>query len=79
MRVLFAAGTLVATAEVDKPIETLEVGDEVIAVNESTGEVQPKKVLNVFVNPNRPIWELTIAGEDGNVDLHRTTDDHPTG
>lgn len=31
----------------------------------------------MFVNPDRPIWELTIASEDGSVDVHRTTDDHP--
>jgi RHS repeat-associated protein len=73
----FAAGTLVATANGDEPIETLEVGDEVIAVNESTGEVQHKKILKVFVNPRRPIWELTIVGEDGSIDVHRVTDDHP--
>ena len=53
------------------------MGDEVIAVNESTGQKELKEILHVFVNPDRPIWELKIAGEDGSVDVHRVTDDHP--
>jgi RHS repeat-associated protein len=73
----FAKGTEVVTREGPKPIENVKVGDEVLAGNEETGKSEYKPVLKVFVNPDRPIWEVTIADEKGAVDSHRVTADHP--
>ena len=45
----FAGDTLVATKEGQKPIEEIEVGDEVWSYNIETGEAKLNKVAKVFI------------------------------
>lgn len=45
----FAGDTLVATKEGQKPIEEIEVGDEVWSYNVETGEAKLNKVVKVFI------------------------------
>jgi hypothetical protein len=46
----FPAGTEVATAEGQKPIEQIKVGDLVWSQNAQTGEIMLKRVKQIFVN-----------------------------
>ena len=45
----FTGDTLVATKEGQKPIEEIEVGDEVWSYNVETGEAKLNKVVKVFI------------------------------
>jgi hypothetical protein len=44
----FVAGTMISTPDGEKPIETVRVGDEVLAFNETSGEIEPRKVVRLF-------------------------------
>ena len=46
----FTGDTLVATKEGQKPIEEIEVGDEVWSYNIETGEAKLNKVAKVFIH-----------------------------
>lgn len=64
-----------------RPIEDIEVGDQVLARDETTGETAMKPVTQLIRRHNRIIWKLTLAttGDDGKVvtTVFETTDDHP--
>lgn len=47
----FVAGTLISTPNGDVPIETLRVGDTVMAFDERSGEFKPRRVRRLFKNP----------------------------
>ena len=68
----FVAGTLIATSDGDKPIESICIGDYVLSKNEFTGEVAYKKVTNLFV---RSVGQLVhIQASDADI---QTTTEHP--
>lgn len=77
----FAAGTLVMTEEGLRPIESIAVGDKVLARDETTGETGYKPVTQLIRRHDRTIWNLTLAstGDDGKTitTVFETTDDHP--
>ena len=59
----FVAGTMVATEDGHKSIETIEVGDYVWATDEETGETSLKQVVNTFINETTAVTHVTINGE----------------
>src|SRR5690606_646229 len=63
--ICFAERTPVHTGEGLKPIEEVEVGDEVWAWDEETGKVSLRRVVRLFETPNQPIVEVTIAHANG--------------
>lgn len=73
----FTAGTLVLTAEGLVAIETIKVGDRVLAYNEETGEIAYKDVLNTFVNSTDELTKLTVETEDGELETIESTPGHP--
>ena len=60
----FAAGTLVATRAGLKPIEDIEVGDEVLAYDEETGEQAYKPVVQLFRNETKEWYHVRINDEE---------------
>ena len=54
----FAGGTLVRTLRGDRPIEEVEVGDQVLTQNTTTGKLEYRAVVVVFHNP--PNWTHKI-------------------
>ena len=69
----FSGVTLVLMADgTKKPIDQVEVGDEVVATDPETGEQKIKKVAHVFVHDDA-LTDLQLA--DGTV--LSTTEDHP--
>ena len=73
----FVAGTPVATPNGPKPIETLRVGDLVLARDEATGSVDYKPVLRTYVTPSRPVLDVEVEGPDGKMDAIGATEEHP--
>lgn len=73
----FVAGTLVLTSNGHANIEDLEVGDQVLAQNTATGELEYKPITERFVEKNRPIYEIKVVDAQGNITAMETTDDHP--
>lgn len=75
----FVAGTLVMTESGLRPIEDIEVGDQVLSRNEETGETAFKPVTELIRRHDREIWEVELKVEDGSDVSERfeTTDDHP--
>ena len=61
--VCFIAGTLVTMADGEKPIEEVEVGDEVLAMDYETGEVAVKKVTQTFENESSELVHINVNGE----------------
>ena len=59
----FVEGTLVTTADGFKPIEEIEVGDEVLSEDETTGEVSIKKVTQTYVNETDELVHIRVNGE----------------
>jgi hypothetical protein len=68
----FSAETPIATPDGETPIINLEVGDEVLAYNEQTGEVEAQPVTATIAHYDQTIVELTIDEE-----VLETTADHP--
>ena len=60
----FIAGTLVLTKEGLKPIEEIEVGDEVLAYDEETGEQAYKPVTRLFRNTTEEWYHIRVNGEE---------------
>ena len=60
----FAAGTLVATQAGLKPIEDIEVGDEVLAYDEETGEQAYKPVTRLFRNTTEEWYHVRVNDEE---------------
>lgn len=68
----FSADTPIATEDGDIPISEIDVGDEVLAYNEATGETDSYTVTDVLVHEDLVIVYLTIDGE-----IIETTPEHP--
>ena len=60
----FIAGTLVATSDGMKPIEDIEVGDEVLAYDPETGEQAYKHVVNLFRNATDKWYHVHVNEQD---------------
>jgi len=75
----FTGETLVATADGLVAIETIEVGDYVLAEDTITGEKEYKKVLKVHVSQTTKLVHVTISDEDSSEtdETINTTDNHP--
>ena len=63
IRTCFAAGTAVHTLDGVRPIETIEVGDQVISQDTATGALRFQSV--VFVHRNPPAKTLRLTLSDG--------------
>jgi hypothetical protein len=59
----FAAGTPVLTIDGPKPIESIEVGDRVLAQDVATGAISYQPVLLTHHNAPSPLLKLTIGPE----------------
>ena len=68
----FAAGTMIETADGDRPIEEIQIGDLVLSANPETGEIAYKPVVNTYVHVTDTVLYLTIDEE-----IIETTEDHP--
>jgi len=72
----FGAGTLVYTADGDRPIESLAVGDLVWSRSDETGELSLKPVVATFVTEDQSVFDLGV--ESGDTSEHLTvTSGHP--
>ena len=60
----FVAGTLVKTADGDRPIEEIAAGDYVWAWDEATGDVALKEVIETYVNETSELIHLFVNGEE---------------
>ncbi len=68
----FAAGTQILTPEGPRPIESIHLGDRVVAVA-ADGRRQTAAVRGIYLNQTRTV---TIHTDHGDL---RTTDEHPLG
>ncbi len=81
----FVAGTRVATgfnpdgSLVTRSIEDVQVGDLVLSrdQHDEYDDLTPRKVTQVFKRTSDHIRMVTIEGDDGNVEVIQTTDEHP--
>ena len=62
--VCFVAGTLVKTADGDRPIEEIAAGDYVWAWDEATGNIALKEVIETYVNETSELIHLFVNGEE---------------
>jgi hypothetical protein len=69
----FPAGTLVATTRGEKPIERVQVGDQVLTEDPKTGKVEAEAVQAVRHDP--PTWVMAIGLADGST--IEVTPEHP--
>jgi hypothetical protein len=72
----FVAGTLVRTSEGFAPIESLRVGDVVLARHEKTGELGRFPVVDTIVREDQPLLSVTVASGP-TVDVLLVTPEHP--
>ena len=73
LRSCFGAGTMVLSRSGLRPIETLEVGDQVLTQNTATGTLSFEPILSVFHNPPSRVLRIELSGNDAIVttDIHR--------
>ena len=72
----FVAGTLVQTESGGVPIESLEVGDVVLARHEKTGELGYHSVINTIVHLEQPLLRLRVLVNHRESELE-VTGEHP--
>jgi hypothetical protein len=68
----FARGTPVWTKTGPRPIETLELGDLVLAQNVETGELAHKPIVGLTIRPPSAILRISVGGDE-----LRATRGHP--
>lgn len=77
----FVAGTEVMTSEGLRDIETIRVGDSVLARDEVTGETSYRSVVGVVAGSEREIWEVSVRATDPSgstiFETLSTTNEHP--
>ncbi|MCF6524832.1 polymorphic toxin-type HINT domain-containing protein [Streptomyces sp. JJ36] len=75
----FVPGTEVLLADgTTKPIEELELGDEVVATDPETGETADKTVTaTIHTKDDKRYVDLTVADGEGGSDVLTTTEHHP--
>ena len=70
----FTAGTMIETADGDRTIEEIQIGDLVLSANPETGEIAYKPVVNTYVHVTDTVLYLTIDEE-----IIETTEDIRSG
>ena len=70
--ICFVAGTMILTAMGLKAIETIQVGDQVIATNPDTFQTEEKTVVETYINKTTCIVKIIIQNE-----VICTTMNHP--
>ena len=60
----FVEGTLIVTADGDKPIEEIQAGDLVYSTNPETGESEYKEVLRTFRKESDVLIHIFVNGEE---------------
>ena len=60
----FIAGTSVVTADGQKPIEDIQVGDYVWAWDEETDDVALKQVVETYINETTELTHVFVNGEE---------------
>lgn len=76
--ICFGAGTLVATADGPRAIETLEVGDLVWAEDERTGELALRRIARTFVTQDSGVVEVSVSDvAEGAIESIEATPGHP--
>ncbi len=73
----FAAGTLVETSDGPRAIEGIQVGDQVLARSESTGETALRKVVSTSRRSAARLVALTLVNRVGTGDVLLVTPEHP--
>ena len=73
----FAAGTPVATPTGPRAIEDVQTGDWVLAKDEETGRVEPKRVSLAYGSVHDDAVLLTVRQRDGGEEAILTTSEHP--
>lgn len=73
----FAAGTPVAAAEGNRPIEALVAGDLVWSRNVATGATELKPVVTTYVTESRPVLGLDVRLDALRSERVLVTADHP--
>ncbi len=71
------SGTLVVTPNGAVPIEQIEIGDLVLAFNETTNEVAPKRVTDLIRPSPKSLYALQLLDSGGELETFHATDDHP--
>lgn len=59
----FTAGTKVQTADGEKPIEEIEIGDRVLSKDETTGEIAIKEVTATFNHETDEIYQIHVGDQ----------------
>jgi len=72
----FVAGTLVATPEGARPIESLRAGDLVLARGAPGGDVQPRSIATTYIRPAHSLVDVHVMTVDGAREAIRCTVDH---
>jgi RHS repeat-associated protein len=72
----FDAGTKVSTPTGLRPIEDIEIGDLVLAQNELTGEIAPKRVTSLIRPKNKALYALRFVHGNAQRGSFSVTDDH---
>ncbi|WP_051208362.1 colicin E5-related ribonuclease [Saccharospirillum impatiens] len=73
----FAEGTLVATPSGMAPIESLTIGDQILARSESGEEMDYKRVSDAYSHEHTDGMTLTVSHWDGTTETLTTTQEHP--
>jgi RHS repeat-associated protein len=77
----FVAGTLVATQDGERAIETIKVGDLVLSRDEVTGQTALKPVVAIIPVQEDKIWNVVVrvSGAEGpaHTETIHTTGEHP--
>jgi RHS repeat-associated protein len=73
----FVAGTPIATAQGEKPIEAIEIGDEVWAKNSDSEKVELAKVIGLFQRQAEGFLQIELSDESMRVGLLEITKEHP--
>ena len=76
-RCCFAAGTSVLTADGLRPIEQIQVGDQIQSRDEATGRTALKPVTALIHHDARHLYGLTLLEDKGRVTRLEVSDNHP--
>ncbi len=73
----FTASTVVWTSTGLVPIANVAKGDQVIAYNESTGQIDLRAVTDTIEIPGAMLLRIVLQHGDGHLETIETTDEHP--
>ncbi|GLY01344.1 LamG-like jellyroll fold domain-containing protein [Actinoplanes sp. NBRC 101535] len=61
----------------ERPIEDVNVGDEVVATDPESGESTSQQVTQLHLNTDHEFTDLTVVDQDGKSTVLNTTQNHP--